>query len=119
VVLTFDDGWQDVLSAVPILNRHGFKATFLSITGAADGVFGNQYLTWPQIEELAKHPHFEFGSHTLTHPWDPDDSLLTWLEGKNPGKGVMNVMLELRTSKAALECHLARAVTILAWSQGQ
>ena len=29
VCITFDDGWRSQLLAVPVLRRHGFKATFL------------------------------------------------------------------------------------------
>jgi peptidoglycan/xylan/chitin deacetylase (PgdA/CDA1 family) len=118
VVLTFDDGWKEMLDVAPVLQEHGFKATFLIITGAADGVFGSQYLNWEEIQTLARNPDFEFGSHTLTHPWDEKENLLTWLEEGRREKERVRVFLELRTSKAALESRLGRPVPILAWPKG-
>jgi cellulose synthase (UDP-forming) len=118
VVLTFDDGWKSVLQAVPLLNRHGFKASFFIITACADGMFGDDYLTWDEISQLAKNPNFEVGSHTVTHPWAPNDNLITWSEARNPGKGILQVRKELQDSKAALESHLARPIEYLAWPKG-
>jgi cellulose synthase (UDP-forming) len=120
VVLTFDDGWKSVLNAVPVLNRYGFKASFFIITACADGVFGRKgdYLTWEEIGQLAKNQSFEFGSHTVTHPWNPKDNLLSWIEGKNPGKGKDKVLSELITSKLTLENRLSRPVQFLAWPCG-
>ncbi len=118
VALTFDGGWKSALNAVPVLNQHNFKATFFLITGAADGVFGPSYLTWPEIEELAKNPRFEIGAMTLSHPSDPSDNLTTWLKGQNPGKSLVHVFLELKTPKVTLEHRLERPVTTLAWPGG-
>ena len=120
IVLTFDDGWKSVLQAVPVLNRHGFKASFFIITACGDGLFGGKgdYLNWEEIGQLAKNPKFEIGSHTVTHPWAPNDNLITWVDGLNPGKGVLQVRRELRNSKIALETHLARPIEYLAWPKG-
>lgn len=118
IVLTFDDGWKDMIDVAPVLKQHDFKATFLIITGAADGVFGSQYMTWDDIAALARNKDFEFGSHTLTHPWDEKENLLTWLEPGRREKELARVFLELRTSKAALENRLGRPVPVLAWPKG-
>jgi cellulose synthase (UDP-forming) len=109
IVLTFDNGWKSVLQAVPLLNRHGFKASFFIITDCADGRFGakGNYLTWEEIGQLARNPDFAIGSHTVTHPCAPNDNLVTWDDGLNPGKGVRQVRRELQDSKVALESHLA------------
>jgi peptidoglycan/xylan/chitin deacetylase (PgdA/CDA1 family) len=116
VVLTFDDGWKSVLKAVPILDRYGFKASFLIITACADG--GGDYLTWSEIGQLAQNPNFEFGSHTVTHPCRPMDNLVSWIEGKTPGKGRSQVLLELKNSKMALESRLLQPIRYLAWPGG-
>ncbi len=118
VAMTFDGGWKSALNAVPVLDQHKFKATFFIITGAADGVFGPNYLTWSEIEELAKHPQFEFGAMTLSHPSDPNDNLTTWLKGQNPGKGLVQIFLELRTPKMTLEHRLERPIVAMAWPGG-
>ena len=115
VVLTFDDGWRNVLQAVPVLNRHNFKASFWIITGKG---IGGEYLDWSDIEKLAQNPRFEIGSHTVTHPWDPKDNLVTWSQGKVPGSGLSDVRLELSESKQTLEEHLGRKVRYLAWPCG-
>jgi len=120
LVLTFDDGWKSVLQAVPLLNRYGFKASFFIITACADGILGDKddYLTWKEIGQLARNPNFEIGSHTVTHPWAPNDNLVTWVEGLNPGKGLLQVRRELQESKATLERHLGCAILYLAWPKG-
>ena len=115
VVLTFDDGWKSVLRAVPVLNLYGFKASFWIITGKG---IGGDYLEWSDIAELAKNPNFEIGSHTVTHPWDPKDNLVTWAQGKTPGRGLPDVWREISESKQTLEDHLGKRVRYLAWPCG-
>ena len=115
VVLTFDDGWKSVLNAVPVLERHRMQASFLIITGA--GV-GNDYLEWSDVERLARNPRFEIGSHTVSHPWDAKDNLVTWLATPTPGKDRAAVRAELADSKATLEAHIGRRVDYLAWPVG-
>ncbi len=115
IVLNFDDGWRNVLRAVPYLKKYGFKASFWVITG--DG-FGDSYLEWPDVEALDKDPDFEVESHTVTHPWDPQSNLLTWLEGRPSDKGMADVRREIFESKATLEKYLQRKVRYLAWPCG-
>jgi peptidoglycan/xylan/chitin deacetylase (PgdA/CDA1 family) len=115
VVLTFDDGWKNVLNAVPALDRHGFKASFWIIT---DKGIGHPNLTWPDIEALARNPRFEIQSHTASHPWHRRDNLVTWMEGKVPGRGPADVRAELVDSKRTLEKRLGRAVDYVAWPVG-
>ena len=115
VVLTFDDGWKSALNAVPILERYRMKASFWIITGAGIGI---DYLEWSDIEQLARNPLFQIESHTVTHPWDPKDNLVTWLGGSVPGRDSAAVRAELVDSKAALEGRLGRRVDYLAWPVG-
>ena len=115
VVLTFDDGWKSVLNAVPVLERHRMQASFWIITGAG---IGNAYLDWSDIERLAKNPRFEIGSHTVSHPWDAKDNLVTWLATPAPGKDRAAVRAELAVSKATLEAKTGRRIDYLAWPVG-
>ena len=115
VVLTFDDGWKNVLNAVPVLERHRMKASFWIIAGKG---IGDDYMTWSDVEALGRHAGFEVGSHTMTHPWDPADNLVTWTEGKVPGRDADSARAELVDSKRELEGHLHRQVNFLAWPCG-
>jgi len=115
VVLTFDDGWKNVLNVVPVLERYRMQASFWIIAGKG---IGGDYLDWSDIEALARHPGFEVESHTMTHPWDRADNLVTWLEGTVPGKGAETARAELVDSKRELEQHLRRPVRYLAWPCG-
>jgi len=115
VVLTFDDGWKNVLNAVPILDRYRMKASFWIITGAG---IGRDYLEWSDVERLARNPRFQVESHTVSHPWDAKDNLVTWLAGSIPGKDAVAVRAELVDSKATLEARLGRRVDYLAWPVG-
>lgn len=115
VVLTFDDGWRNVLAAVPILDKHRFKASFWIVT---DFATDPSYLDWGQIKALAQNPRYEIQGHTKTHPWSPFSNLLTWAEGKTPGKSMEDVRAELVDSKRTLEAQLGRRVDYLAWPRG-
>jgi len=115
VVLTFDDGWKNVLNAVPVLERHHMKASFWIIAGKG---IGDDYMTWSDVEALGRHPGFNVESHTMSHPWDPADNLVTWVEGKVPGKDLETARAELVDSKRELERHLHRPVNYLAWPCG-
>ena len=115
VVLTFDDGWKNVLNAVPVLDRYRMKASFWIITGAG---IGQDYLEWSDIVGLAKNPRFQIDSHTVSHPWDPADNLVTWLANPSPGKDAAAARAELTDSKATLEARLGRRVDSLAWPVG-
>ena len=116
VVLTFDDGWRSVLQALPVLDRYGFKASFWIIPGAKG--IGGDYLDWEEIGRLARHPGFEVESHTLSHPWDPADNLVTWVEGRVADRGLEDARRELVESKRVLEQRLERPVAYLAWPCG-
>lgn len=115
VVLTFEDGWKSVLNATPVLERLGFKASFMIIPG--NGI-GGDYLGWSDIEKLAKNPRFEIVSHTMSHPWDERNNLVTWVQDKANERGRQDALYELSESKRVLEQRLARTVPHLAWPAG-
>jgi peptidoglycan/xylan/chitin deacetylase (PgdA/CDA1 family) len=61
VVLTFDDGWKNVLNAVPVLERYRMKASFWII---AEPGIGDDYMVWSDIEALARPPALPGPSRT-------------------------------------------------------
>jgi peptidoglycan/xylan/chitin deacetylase (PgdA/CDA1 family) len=70
VLITFDDGYRDTLTAAaPLLAERGMRATVYVTTGVVDAVSpgGDPMLRWSQIEELAGLGH-EIGAHSHTHP---------------------------------------------------
>lgn len=115
ILIHFDDGWKSVKYAIPILEQYDFKASFWIITEKG---IGNDYLEWEDVIAMDQNPNFEVGSHTMTHPWDRLSNLLTWVQGKIPGKGIEDTEWELRESKKILEKKLNRKVPYLAWPCG-
>ncbi len=115
VVLTFEDGWRSALNAMPALDKFKQKASFWIITG--NGI-GGLYLDWSDIERLAANPRYEVYSHTVSHPWDPNNNLVTWVQGANKEEGKRDALNELTESKRVLEQRLGKAVPYLAWPSG-
>ena len=81
VLLTFDDGYDDLYDELlPLAIEHRYTPVIYLVVdriGASNvwdqenGLRARNLLTLAQIREMQKHG-FEFGSHTLTHPWLPD-----------------------------------------------
>jgi peptidoglycan/xylan/chitin deacetylase (PgdA/CDA1 family) len=66
VAITFDDGLEDVYSAVfPILQKTQARITAFLITRYLDH---KNYLKSSEIREMAQSGLVEIGSHTVTHP---------------------------------------------------
>lgn len=114
VVLTFDDGLREsVLEAVPLLERHGFTATFFLPTGfiGESSVWlrreiGADFplIGWDEARSLESHG-FRCGAHSVTHPrlaQLPSESMLE----------------ELTAARRMLEGQLGRKVTELAYPYG-
>lgn len=99
IVLTFDDGKEDALRLVlPLLKKHGMRASFFVITGMV-GQPG--YLTWDGVRALDR-AGMEIGSHTVDHQRLsdlPDD----------------RVRFELVESRRELEKQLGHPVEALAY----
>jgi peptidoglycan/xylan/chitin deacetylase (PgdA/CDA1 family) len=72
VTLTFDDGYEDMISNVlPVLQKYGLHGTFYVISGAVNGT---DYMTWSQLQTLYQDGN-EIGSHTVLHePLDQVDN---------------------------------------------
>jgi peptidoglycan/xylan/chitin deacetylase (PgdA/CDA1 family) len=96
VALTFDDGYTDFVEhAMPLLERHGMRATLYVVAGRMSGT--NEWDTGPrldvmgpeQVRRVAAAGH-EVGSHTLTH---------ARLAGADPG----TLTDEVATSRRVLE----------------
>ena len=78
VFLTFDDGFRDVFEhALPLLRRHGFRATQFLVAGLLGGANDWQQRAGDLAEPLMDVAQVrdwlasgqEIGSHTVTHPW--------------------------------------------------
>lgn len=115
VVITFDDGYEDVyLNAFPILQKYGFTAFIFIITGFVGkhnswdynlGKRRKRHLSWKQIKEMCNHG-FGFGSHTVNHPD------LTRIDQRF-------VEYELKKSKEVLEDKLGKETSFLSYPFGR
>jgi peptidoglycan/xylan/chitin deacetylase (PgdA/CDA1 family) len=104
VMLTFDDGYRDVLwNAAPLLHRLDLRATAFVITRRIDGP-DSSFLTWPELRRLEA-LGFDVASHTVDHPF------LTTLTPTQ-------LTYELDVSRAVLEHRLGRPVLWLAYPHG-
>src|SRR5262245_28127722 len=113
VALSFDDGYEDVAeNALPVLERHGFRATVFVATGVIDGSATFSWyrsqppvLSWPEIVALDRASALSFEAHTITHPD---------LRAVDSGRAER----EIAGSKAALEDRLGRPVTAFCYPAG-
>lgn len=103
IVITFDDGYADnLLTALPIMEKYGMKATVFVI---ADSVGQPDYLNWDQALELLRRGT-EIGSHTVSHA------------ALNQVNDVQK-QAEIAESKVVLESRLGKPVEFLAYPFGQ
>jgi peptidoglycan/xylan/chitin deacetylase (PgdA/CDA1 family) len=114
VAITFDDGFRNLLSAIPVLEEHGFPATIFAVSGYCGRM--NNWPSQPQgavpllpllgWDELGALPSLiSLGAHTATHP---DLSRLPAEECER----------ELRDCQREIEQRLARPVRWLAYPYG-
>jgi len=108
VVLTFDDGWKDMEKVGKWLkDDYDFAATFYIISG----FFENKaYVDEEDVQELAKNPKFEIGSHTHTH--------FVKYEGKINQLELCTMAGEMVSSKHILERVTGKPVKSIAWPYG-
>jgi peptidoglycan/xylan/chitin deacetylase (PgdA/CDA1 family) len=114
VALTFDDGFADVAEqALPVLERHGFRATVFVTTGVVDGRVSFPWcdspqprvLGWDEVVDLDRRGTLRFEAHTVSHP-----SLLALDEAA--------AAAEIGGSRAELAERLGRPVTAFAYPAG-
>jgi peptidoglycan/xylan/chitin deacetylase (PgdA/CDA1 family) len=115
VVLTFDDGFRNVLEhGVPALTTRGFSGTVFIVTGwcgrtcdwpgQGEGIPRLPLLSWEEIDEVSA-AGLELASHTVGHAHLPDLS---------PD----DARREMVDAKAALEDRLGKAVSSFAYPYG-
>ncbi len=103
VALTFDDGYMDAYTtALPILQRHGFVATFYIVSGFV-GQPG--YMGWAELRAL-RDTGMELGAHSVTHPD------LTTL-------GLEELRAQVGQSRAALTAELGQPVVSFCYPGGR
>jgi peptidoglycan/xylan/chitin deacetylase (PgdA/CDA1 family) len=113
VGLTFDDGFADVSEeALPVLARHGFRATVFIATGITDGRLAFPWyarqppvLGWDDVRELDREGTLLFEAHTVSHP-----NLLTVDEA--------TAAAEIGESRRELALRLERPVRAFAYPAG-
>lgn len=116
VAIHFDDGWKSAQLALPVLATYGFKATFWIIAGTG---IGSPHMDWEDVAAISRDRRYEIYSHTMTHPWKPGDTMLDWINGRTPGKGIEQVRWELAESRRVLAEKLGGSVPYLAWPAGR
>ena len=113
VILTFDDGYRDFLTAAtPVLRTHGFSATVFLVAerigGAAewDAKYGEpaSLLSWQELRRL-REVGIEFGCHSLTHR--PLSAM-----------GLLELAQDTVRARAILEEGLETSIKILAYPYG-
>lgn len=109
VVITFDDGYKSNLEiAVPILQRHGFTATFFVVAGLVGetNVWDEDEIQEPLLDQedlrTMRELGFEIQSHTLTH------ANLSRLPTRE-------LRRELRESREILESMLGAPIDVVAY----
>jgi peptidoglycan/xylan/chitin deacetylase (PgdA/CDA1 family) len=104
VIISFDDGWEtQYTTALPLLRKYGFKATFYIFTNA---VGRKHFMSLDQLKELLKEGMW-IGSHSVSHPYL---SKIT-----DPAE----LRKEIIESKRILEADLGLPVTSFAYPFGQ
>jgi peptidoglycan/xylan/chitin deacetylase (PgdA/CDA1 family) len=130
VVITFDDGDESVYDlAFPILARLGFRATLFVVTSRV-GTRWNEVecLDWVRLRELQESGVFQIESHThdMHYKVDADGSAQPVFVAASEGgfeiegaaSGEDAVRDDLLRSHEAIERHIGRAPTFLAWPYG-
>lgn len=103
VVITLDDGYKDAYeNALPIFRKYNLVGNIMIITGLVGGA---DYLSWAQIEEMARSGLVYFSSHSWSHY-----SLTRGSEEK--------IKFEVKTAKQQLEEHTGQKADIFTYPYG-
>lgn len=103
ILITFDDGYEDFYThAVPLLVKHSIKATIFI---PSDRISTRNYMTWPQVLEIAQNPAITIASHTRHHV-NLNETIIDQLDN------------EITQSRLILERHLGRAIDFFAYPYG-
>ena len=104
VILTFDDGHEDIYRNVfPILQKYNMRATVFIVT---DHIGMKNYLTWDEARALQNGGFIDFESHTMT------GKDLTTLRGDK-------LWNEIYGSKQAIEWALKKPAKFIAYPGGK
>jgi peptidoglycan/xylan/chitin deacetylase (PgdA/CDA1 family) len=112
IIITFDDGYRDFLTALPSLQRYFFNATVFLVAarigGSADWdtCYGETapLMSWPEILEIAGEGT-ELGCHSLTHR--------PMIEMNYP-----DLLRDTRQARAILEIGLETSIAHFAYPYG-
>jgi peptidoglycan/xylan/chitin deacetylase (PgdA/CDA1 family) len=103
VVLTFDDGWEDLYRhAFPILRKYNDTATFFIFTNA---IGSRDFMTWAQLVTMQA-AGMDIESHSVSHP------LLSAITDR------ARLWKEIEGSREIIASHLGRAPDIFAYPYG-
>ncbi|HXX21111.1 MAG TPA: polysaccharide deacetylase family protein [Candidatus Acidoferrum sp.] len=103
VVLTFDDGWEDLYrEAFPLLLKYNDTATFFVFT---NGIGAKDFMTWPQLAAMQA-AGMDIESHSISHPY------LSAITDK------ADLWKEIEGSREIIASHLGREPDIFAYPFG-
>jgi peptidoglycan/xylan/chitin deacetylase (PgdA/CDA1 family) len=103
MILTFDDGYEDVYTnALPALLAHHYRGVFYIITG----MIGGRYMTWDQVRTLSQEG-MQVSSHTIHH-----------VDVGNPPAWT-STQAELTGSKQKLETLLGQPIQFFCYPAGE
>jgi peptidoglycan/xylan/chitin deacetylase (PgdA/CDA1 family) len=108
VCITFADSYEGYYQyALPILRKHRVPSAQFVHTGFVGSPIGRPKLTWAQLKEIDRAGDVTVASQTVSHPLDL--------------RNLTDVQLvhEMRDSKASLERHLGHPVRFLAYPNGK
>ncbi len=104
IVLTFDDGHEDIYKNVfPLLQKYNMRATVFIVT---DHIGMKDYLTWDFVRALQAGGFMDFESHTMTY------KNLATLKGDK-------LWNEIYGSKQAIEWALKKPAKFIAYPEGK
>ncbi len=100
VVITFDDGYENVhRNAFPLLKKHGMPATLFIYT---DFIGARDALSWPQMSEMLRSGLIDIQSHSKSHR-----NLTERGADESDGAYRARLEAELRQPKATIERNLS------------